>query len=140
VIASVEASRREAAARRITAALAEPDGPSQLAALDAAVEAEFVELPPAERLRVAPDLALARKRYRERCDVLQRLQTRVDEQAEAAGSSARREIAIAAVDAYVNVMQRTARLSRRVIAAFSIVDGQLAKLGRDALPEPATSG
>jgi hypothetical protein len=37
-------------------------------------------------------------------------------------------------------MQRTARLSRRVIAAFSIVDGQLAKLGRDALPEPATSG
>jgi hypothetical protein len=140
VTASLDLSRRELAARRFAEAMAEPDTLQRLALLDAAIEAGLANLPLAERSRAASDLGLARKRYRERCSVLEALQARIDRQAEAEVSSARREVAVAAVDAYVTVMQRAALLRERVAAAFAVVDRQLAKLGRDAVPARAAHG
>lgn len=139
VIASVDASRRKAAALRVTEAVAEPDGSSRLAALDAVIEAELTELPAAKRVRIASDLGLARNRYRQRCDAL-RAASAHRPHAEGQVSSARREIALAAIDGYVKVMQRTALLCERVVTAFARVDRQLAKLGREALPDRAASG
>jgi hypothetical protein len=57
-----------------------------------------------------------------------------DHEAAAEISSARREVAVAAIDAYVKLMQRSERLSERVAAAFTTIDRQLAALGRDRLP------
>lgn len=140
VIASIGGSRRRSAARRIAAAMSESDWTHRIGALDAAIEAAMGELSPAEWSRCASDLGRARKRYRERCEALQGLQARIDRQAAAEVSSARREIAVAAIDAYMTLMRRTGRLCERVAAAFATVDRQLAELGRDGLPDRAAGG
>ena len=47
VITLIDAQRQEAVGRRFAEAMAEPDGPYRLSALDAAIEAELAGLPPA---------------------------------------------------------------------------------------------